>query len=62
MATLQMLVPRNFTRCMLGLTCGFSVCFVAVAEPCGFVSAMGKIGELLCFPGEQLAKLVNGQT
>ncbi len=59
MATLQMLVPWNFTRCMLGLT---SVCFVAVAEPCGFVSAMGKIGELLCFPGEQLAKLVNGQT
>jgi hypothetical protein len=47
-----MLVPWNFTRCMLGLACGFFVYFVVVAKPCGFVSALGKIGELLCFPRE----------
>ncbi len=60
MATLQMLVPWNFTRCMLGLPCGFSVYFVVVAEPCGIVLAPDKIGELLCFLEEQLLKLVNG--
>ncbi len=47
---------------MLGLTCGFSVYFVAIVEPCGFVSTLGKIGELLFFLKEQLVKLVNGQT
>jgi hypothetical protein len=61
MATLKMPIPWNFTRCMLGLTCGFSVCFVLVAEPCGFILALGKIGELLYFPREELVKLMNGQ-
>jgi hypothetical protein len=62
MATLQMFTPWNFTKCMVGLTCGFSICFVAISEPCGFVSTLGKIGELLYFPWEHLVKLVNGQT
>ncbi len=50
---------------MLGLICGFFVYFVVVAEPCGFVLVLGKIGELLCFLREQLVKLVklvNGKT
>ncbi len=41
---------------------GFFVYFVVVVEPCGFVLALGKIGKLLCFLGEQFVKLVNGHT
>ncbi len=57
-----MLVTWNFIRHMLGLTCGFSICFVVEVEPYGFVLTLDKIGELLCFLGEYFVKFVNGQT
>jgi len=34
---------------MLGFTCGFSIYFVAIVEPCGFVSTLGKIINFFLF-------------